>query len=67
MGKDTHGVSDAAQRTALEVPLANGVDIIVQRSNGTTPTPVSSRAILAYNRGRDAHLADGIVIPQTPM
>jgi phosphoglucomutase len=27
-----------------------------------TPTPVISRAILAYNRGREAHLADGIVI-----
>ena len=27
-----------------------------------TPTPVISRAILVYNRGRAAHLADGIVV-----
>ena len=62
MGKDTHAVSDPAQRTALEVLAANGVDTIIQRDNGVTPTPVISRAILAYNRGRKQHLADGIVI-----
>ena len=62
MGKDTHAVSDPAQRTALEVLAANGVDTIIQQNNGVTPTPVISRAILAYNRGREAHLADGIVI-----
>src|ERR1700685_3708215 len=55
MGKDTHAVSDPAQRTALEVLAANGVETIIQRDNGVTPTPVISRAILAYNRGRDAH------------
>lgn len=62
MGKDTHAVSDPAQRTALEVLAANGVETVVQRDNGVTPTPVISRAILAYNKGREAHLADGIVI-----
>jgi len=62
MGKDTHAVSDPAQRTALEVLAANDVDTIIQRDNGVTPTPVISRAILAYNRGRKQHLADGIVI-----
>jgi phosphoglucomutase len=62
MGKDTHAVSDPAQRTALEVLAANGVETIIQRDNGVTPTPVISRAILAYNRGRKEHLADGIVI-----
>jgi phosphoglucomutase len=62
MGKDTHAVSDAAQRTALEVLAANNVDTIIQRDNGVTPTPVISRAILVYNRGRKQHLADGIVI-----
>src|ERR1700691_3545918 len=62
MGKDTHAVSDPAQRTALEVLAANDVDTIVQRDNGVTPTPVISRAILAYNRGRETRLADGIVI-----
>jgi phosphoglucomutase len=62
MGKDTHAVSDPAQRTALEVLAANDVETIVQRENGVTPTPVISRAILVYNRGRKEHLADGIVI-----
>src|SRR5579864_4003593 len=62
MGKDTHAVSDPAQRTPLEVLAANNVDTILQRDNGVTPTPVISRAILAYNRGRQQHLADGIVI-----
>jgi phosphoglucomutase len=62
MGKDTHAVSDPAQRTALEVLVANGVHTIIQRENGVTPTPVISRAILVYNRGRKEHLADGIVI-----
>jgi phosphoglucomutase len=62
MGKDTHALSDPAQRTALEVLVANGVHTIIQRDNGVTPTPVISRAILVYNRGRKDHLADGIVI-----
>jgi phosphoglucomutase len=62
LGKDTHGVSRPAERTALEVLAANGVDTIIQRDDGVTPTPVISRAILVYNRGRTAHLADGIVV-----
>jgi phosphoglucomutase len=62
MGKDTHALSAPAQSTALEVLAANGVETIIQRENGVTPTPVISRAILVYNRGRKAHFADGIVI-----
>jgi phosphoglucomutase len=62
MGKDTHAISAAAQRTALEVLAANGVETIIQREDGVTPTPVISRAILVYNRGRKDHFADGIVI-----
>jgi phosphoglucomutase len=62
LGKDTHGVSRPAERTALEVLAANGVDTLIQRDDGVTPTPVISRAILVYNRGRAAHLADGIVV-----
>jgi phosphoglucomutase len=62
MGKDTHAVSDPAQRTALDVLAANNVETIIQEKNGVTPTPVISRAILVYNRGRKQHLADGIVI-----
>jgi phosphoglucomutase len=62
MGKDTHAVSGPAQRTALEVLAPNGVQTIIQRDDGFTPTPVISRAILVYNRARTEHLADGIVI-----
>ena len=62
MGKDTHALSGPAQRTALEVLAANGVETVIQRDDGVTPTPVISRAILVHNRGRDAHLADGIVV-----
>ncbi len=62
MGKDTHAVSGPAQRTALEVLAANNVETIIQEKDGITPTPVISRAILVYNRGRKEHLADGIVV-----
>src|SRR5262245_43131792 len=62
MGKDTHAVSRPAERTALEVLAANRVETIIQRDDGVTPTPVISRAILVYNRGREQGLADGIVI-----
>ena len=59
MGKDTHAVSEPAQRTALEVLAANNVETIIQQDDGITPTPVISRAILVYNRSRQEHLADG--------
>ena len=62
MGKDTHALSRPAQRSALEVLAANGVETIIQRDDGFTPTPVISRAILIYNRSRRDRLADGIVI-----
>jgi phosphoglucomutase len=62
MGKDTHAVSGPAQRTALEVLAANGVETIIQRDDGVTPTPVISHAILVYNKGRKEHRGDGIVI-----
>ncbi len=62
LGKDTHAVSGPAERTALEVLAAHGVETIIQRDDGVTPTPVISRAILVYNRDRADHLADGIVV-----
>ncbi len=62
IGKDTHAASAPAQRTALEVLAANGVETILQANDGVTPTPVVSHAILAYNRSRREHLADGIVV-----
>jgi phosphoglucomutase len=62
MGKDSHALSAPAERNALEVLAANSVEVIIQPDDGVTPTPVISRAILAYNRNRSAHFADGIVI-----
>src|SRR5258706_996317 len=62
MGKDTHALSNPAQRTALEVLAANNVETVIQRDDGVTPTPVISHAILIRNRDRKEHLADGIVI-----
>jgi phosphoglucomutase len=62
LGKDTHALSDAAFRTALEVMAANGVDVLIDQDRGFTPTPAVSHAILNHNRGRTSGLADGIVI-----
>ena len=62
MGRDTHAVSGPAQRAALEVLAANGVETVIQPEDGVTPTPAVSRAILAHNRGRAERLADGIVV-----
>jgi phosphoglucomutase len=45
MGKDTHGLSSPAQRTALEVLAANEVETFIHRDDGVTPTPVISHAI----------------------
>ncbi|HCC47065.1 MAG TPA: alpha-D-glucose phosphate-specific phosphoglucomutase [Elusimicrobia bacterium] len=62
MGMDTHALSAPAFDTALEVLAANGVTVMIDASGGYTPTPSVSRAILAYNTGRSAGLADGILI-----
>ncbi|GAB3656578.1 phosphoglucomutase (alpha-D-glucose-1,6-bisphosphate-dependent) [Actinocorallia lasiicapitis] len=60
LGADTHALSEPARVTALEVCAGNGVT--VRRQDGYTPTPAVSHAILAFNRGRTTHLADGIVV-----
>ena len=62
MAKDTHALSASAQRTALEVLAANGVEVFIQANDGFTPTPALSFAILDYNRDRKDGLADGIGI-----
>lgn len=62
MGKDTHAASTPAQRTALEVLAANGVETILQSNDGFTPTPVISRAILVHNRRRKDGFADGLIL-----
>ncbi len=62
LGADTHALSEPAQRTALEVLAAQGVEVRWAGEGVFTPTPGVSHAILAYNRGRTTGLADGIVI-----
>lgn len=62
LGWDTHALSEPARMTALEVLAANGIEVMVDEHDDVTPTPVISHAILAYNHGRSAGFADGIVI-----
>jgi phosphoglucomutase len=62
LGKDTHALSEAAFATALEVLIANKIQVCIQKDLGYTPTPVISHAILSQNRGATSQLADGIVI-----
>lgn len=62
LGIDTHALSTPASASALEVLAANGVEVMLADKDEYTPTPAVSHAILTYNRGRDAGLADGIVI-----
>ncbi|NLP83281.1 alpha-D-glucose phosphate-specific phosphoglucomutase [Microbacterium sp. CFH 90308] len=65
LGRDTHALSLPAERSAVEVLVANGVDVRVDARDSWVPTPALSHAILTYNRGRDAAdpgRADGIVV-----
>lgn len=62
VGMDTHALSEAAFVTAVEVLVANGVQVVAQQHRGYTPTPVVSHAILCFNKGKTSGLADGVVI-----
>ena len=62
IGRDSHALSEPATRSAIEVLVANGVSVLVDSTDGLTPTPAVSHAILTYNRDREAGLADGIVV-----
>ena len=64
LGRDTHGLSEPAWATALEVLAANDVTVLVDDRDGYTPTPAVSHAILRANGGRvtGSGLADGIVV-----
>ncbi len=62
IGMDTHGLSEPAMITAIEVLAANDVDVMVQDGRGYTPTPVISHAILSHNNAKGHGIADGIVI-----
>ncbi len=62
LGRDTHALSEPAERTAVEVLAANGVEVLVAAGGAPTPTPVVSHAILRHNRGLTSRLADGVVV-----
>jgi phosphoglucomutase len=62
VGRDTHGLSEPAHRTAVGVLAAHGIDVMIDAPGGYVPTPAVSHAILAHNRGQAAGVADGIVI-----
>jgi phosphoglucomutase len=62
LAKDTHGLSEPAFASALEVLAANGIEVMVDTDLGYTPTPTLSHAVLVYNHGRKSGLADGVVI-----
>jgi phosphoglucomutase len=62
VGRDTHGLSEPAWASALEVLVANEVTVLVDDRDGYTPTPAVSHAILRANAGRSSGLADGIVV-----
>jgi phosphoglucomutase len=62
VGIDTHALSQSALASALEVFVANNVNVMIDEHEGYTPTPVISHAILTYNKNRTSGLADGVVI-----
>jgi len=62
LAKDTHGLSEPAFATALEVLAGNQIEVMLDADLGYTPTPALSHAILVYNRGRKNGMADGVVI-----
>ena len=63
LGADTHALSEPAQRTALEVLVANNVHVRVAKGGAFTATPAVSHAILLWNREHTgSERADGIII-----
>jgi phosphoglucomutase len=62
LGRDTHALSEPAERNTLEVLAANGVEVVLSQGGAPVPTPVVSHAILVHNRARTGRVADGIVV-----
>lgn len=71
IGRDTHALSEPAWASALEVLVANDVNVFVDAADRYTPTPAVSHAILQANKGKiggvdelpaNRGLADGIVV-----
>ena len=62
LGRDTHALSEPAWRTALEVLVGNGIEVLVDDADGYTPTPALSLAIIEHNAAGSGGTADGIVV-----
>ena len=62
IGFDTHALSEAAFISAVEVLVANNVELMISQDMEYTPTPAVSLAILNYNKDRKTGLADGVII-----
>lgn len=62
LGMDTHALSPAVQYTALEVLVANNVEVVMQAEGGFTPTPSVSLAIIRHNKNSANRKADGVII-----
>lgn len=62
IGRDTHALSEPAEKTALDVLAANGVTVLADADDSWVPTPSLSRAIIAYNSSGHDDVADGIII-----
>ncbi|USD36302.1 phosphoglucomutase (alpha-D-glucose-1,6-bisphosphate-dependent) [Ferrimonas sp. SCSIO 43195] len=61
LGFDTHGLSQPAFTSVLQVLAANGVTARVQEGRGFVATPVISHAILNHNR-QGGDRADGLIL-----
>ena len=62
LGRDTHALSEPAQKSAISVLAANEVHTYIAKDDEFTPTPLVSFAIIEYNEKNDTHTSDGIVI-----
>ena len=62
MGMDSHGLSEPALYTAIEVFAGNAMEIRIHQNHQYTPTPVISHAILTWNASHQGVQADGVVI-----
>lgn len=62
LGADTHALSEAAFRSALEVLVANGINVRISARNEYVATPAVSHAILKWNAANLENQGDGIII-----
>ncbi|MCL1137349.1 phosphoglucomutase (alpha-D-glucose-1,6-bisphosphate-dependent) [Shewanella pneumatophori] len=63
LGIDTHALSQPAAISVIEVLVANGVNVVIHKNDGYTPTPVVSHAIICANKSPSGQaLVDGLIV-----